>query len=293
MSSAPTSSTTGAARARPFLKWAGSKKQLLAAFESLYPAPKTIKGYHEPFLGSGAVFFRMRPRLGPCRISLSDNNAELINTFAAVRDQVDDVIRELAEHKAQHTQAHFYRIREKTPAELVTVAARAARFIYLNKTCFNGLYRVNSRGLFNVPMGRYENPGILDEELLRDASRELAGVALMTTHFRLVVTRARAKDFVYFDPPYDPVSDTAYFTSYTEGSFGQSDQEELAAIYRVLDARGCKLMLSNSDTQLIRRLYKGFDIRPLMARRAINVRADRRGPVKEVVVLNYAPVLST
>jgi DNA adenine methylase len=274
--------------ARPFLKWAGGKKQLLAAFAPLYPAAGSIGGYHEPFLGSGAVFFHVRRLLRPRRVTLSDSNSELIGTFTAVRDEVEAVILELERHRRRHKQSHFYEVRDLLPLELFP-AARAARLIYLNRTCFNGLYRVNSKGHFNVPMGRYTNPTILDEAGLRLASASLARTQLHTAHFREVLGRARAGDFVYFDPPYVPVSPTSDFTAYTRGSFGEHDQAELARVYRELDARGCKLMLSNSDTPVSRRLYAGFQLVELRARRSINSRADRRGTVGELVVLNYEP----
>jgi DNA adenine methylase len=247
-----------------------------------------VAGYQEPFLGSGAVFFHVRTRLAPRRIALSDSNADLIEAFVAVRDQVDAVIAELERHAARHSETHYYQVRDRQSRELFP-AARAARLIYLNRTCFNGLYRVNASGHFNVPMGRYVQPTILDADNLRAVSASLAGTRLAAGPFTRVLDEARAGDFVYFDPPYVPVSRTANFTSYTRGSFGQADQEELARVYRELDARGCLLMLSNSDTPLARKLYAGFSIHRLNARRNINSKGDRRGPVSELVVLNYKP----
>ena len=273
--------------ARPFLKWAGGKKQLLASFEDLYPAAASIGAYHEPFLGSGAVFFHVRSLLRPRAAMLSDSNQQLIETFTAVRDQVEAVIAELEVHHRRHSKRHFYLVRKQVPAELATAAARAARFIYLNKTCFNGLYRVNSRGLFNVPMGRYQNPNIVDAGRLQRASHELAGVDLRTGPFTTVQDRAKAGDFVYFDPPYVPLSSTAYFTAYTEGAFGPDDQRRLADTFRLLARRGCLVMLSNSDTELVRELYDGFHITQVMARRNINSNSERRGHVPEVVVTSY------
>jgi DNA adenine methylase len=245
-----------------------------------------VAGYHEPFLGSGAVFFQIRTRLAPRRIALSDSNADLIEAFVAVRDQVDAVIAELARHADRHSETHYYKVRDKLPGELFP-AARAARLIYLNRTCFNGLYRVNASGHFNVPMGRYVRPTILDADNLRAVSASLAGTRLADRPFTRVLDDARPGDFVYFDPPYVPVSKTANFTGYTRGAFGPADQEELARVYRELDARGCRLMLSNSDTPLARKLYDGFFLHRLNARRNINSKGDRRGPVGELVVLNY------
>ncbi len=282
----PRPRATPARAARPFLKWAGGKGQLLEAFASLYPPAASVKGYHEPFVGSGAVFFDVKRRLSPRRIVLSDSNADLIETYQAIRDQVDEVIRELERHARRHGEAHYYKVRDQRTADLFP-AARAARLIYLNRTCFNGLYRVNSQGQFNVPMGRYANPTILDADNLRAVSAGLRRTQLHTGPFREVLERARPGDFVYFDPPYVPVSATANFTGYTRGAFGPADQEELAQVFRALDGRGCQVMLSNSDTPDARRLYAGFRIERLNARRAINSKADRRGPVGELVVLNY------
>ncbi|HEY0710906.1 MAG TPA: DNA adenine methylase [Polyangia bacterium] len=276
-------------RARPFLKWAGGKQQLLPAFASLYPAADKSAGYHEPFLGSGAVFFDVRSRFARRRCTLSDGNAELIATFTAVRDDVEGVIGALLKHRAQHGPEHFYAVRAIEPDQVahMSVVERGARFIYLNKTCFNGLHRVNSRGHFNVPMGRYTNPAIVDPEVLRAASAALRGVRLSAGPFSSVLTRARRGDVVYFDPPYVPLTSTAYFTSYTAGAFGEAEQRALAAVYRKLHDRGCRVMLSNSDTPLVHELYADFDRHRVMARRNINSKGDRRGHVAELVVCNY------
>jgi DNA adenine methylase len=274
---------------RPFLKWAGSKKQLIAAYRDLYPPAELVGSYHEPFLGSGAVFFSLRPRISG-KAFLRDNNAELITTFTAVRDGVDLVIDRLGEYVRSHSETYFYQVRDVRPADLPDDAARAARFIYLNKTCFNGLYRVNSQGKFNVPIGRYDNPGILDAEALVRASRALRGTVLKEGHFADVLRDAKPGDFVYLDPPYAPVTSTAYFTAYTKGDFGPEDQGHLAWVYRELAERGCRVMLSNSDAPLVRELYCRYHIVDVKARRSINSKSDRRGPVTEVVVLNYDPV---
>ena len=276
---------------RPFLKWAGGKTQLRQAFVPLYPAVDESMGYHEPFVGSGAVFFDVSNRFQFAARSLADNNGELIAAFSAVRDDVDGVIAALTRHLERHGEPHYYEVRGILPEALagMSLAERGARLIYLNKTCFNGLYRVNGRGIFNVPMGRYANPAILDPDLLRAASAALRGVHLQVAHFSSVLTRARRGDLVYFDPPYVPVSETSYFTSYTEGDFGEAEQQELSHVYRALDARGCHVMLSNSDSPLARKLYKGFQLVELQARRSINSKSDRRGEVGELVVLNYPP----
>jgi len=272
---------------RPFLKWAGGKTQLLRQLEEFYPPPGTVGRYIEPFLGSGAVFFHFKAVVKPKRVVLWDNNRELIETFKAVRDEVEGVIDLLAEHRNRHEKhgkSYFLEMRRYRPRK---PAAKAARLIYLNKTCFNGLYRVNSRGYFNVPFGRYANPSIMNEDALRQAARQLAKAKIEAKDFdRLMELRPSRKDFIYFDPPYHPRSSTAYFTSYTPGSFGEEDQVKLAEIYKKLDERGCMLMLSNSETDFVKELYRGFTIEEVTARRNINSKADRRGPIKEVVVLN-------
>ncbi len=274
---------------RPFVKWAGGKSQLLGQFQALYPKPGSVGRYLEPFLGSGAVFFHVQALLQPSHALLCDTNAELIDTFLAVRDELDALIELLRQHQKQHCESYFYEARTHSPQ---TRAARAARLIYLNKTGFNGLYRVNSRGIFNVPFGHRVNPTILSEALLRAVSIALQKAQLHARDFRDLSAVARKGDFIYFDPPYQPLSKTAKFTSYTSGSFGEKDQRDLAALYAELDRRGCLLMLSNSDTPLIRELYADFRIHHVSARRMINSDGKKRGPVSEVVVLNYGPQTS-
>jgi DNA adenine methylase len=280
-------------RARPFLKWAGSKKQLLASYVDFYPPVDAIQTYREPFVGSGAVFFHLRARLPEVPAVLTDSNAELITTFTQVRDDVEGVIAELRRHERKHSESHFYQVRDQRPGDLPDETTRAARFIYLNKTCFNGLYRVNSKGLFNVPMGRYLRPSILDEDALRLASQALRDTKLETGPFDRVMAEAEPGDFVYFDPPYEPLTSTAYFTSYTKGDFGPEDQGHLAWVFRELSDRGCRVMLSNSDTPLVRQLFRRYAIHDVQARRSINSKSDRRGPITEVVVLNYEPATGT
>jgi DNA adenine methylase len=277
---------------RPFLKWAGGKSQLLPQFERFYPRER-INRYIEPFLGSGAVFFHVKGRLNPTNALLCDNNRELIRTFQAVKNNVEAVIHALRVHKEQHSPEYYRSMRTQLVDDPV---ACAARFIYLNKTCFNGLYRVNSRGLFNVPMGRYAKPAIVDENGLREASRQLRGVRLSTRDFRTLPRIAKPGDFVYLDPPYYPISDTSYFTSYTRDSFGAEDHWDLAQVYAQLCQAGCYVMLSNSANPFVEGLYwrfrKDVQIHRVSARRLINSRADRRGHIHELVIVNY-PVRET
>ena len=274
----------------PFLKWAGGKAQLLTQFEPLYPPGLVVSRYVEPFVGGGAVYFDVKERLRPRHAILADGNAALIDAYRGVRDQVEAVIRHLRRHAAAHCERRYYEVRSSRP-ERLSPAARAARLIYLNKTCYNGLYRVNSRGEFNVPIGRYVNPPILDELSLRAAAEALAGTELKAAHFSEAVSYARAGDFVYCDPPYHPLSATALFTSYTEGAFGPADQEELARVARALHAKGCLVMLSNSECDFVRDLYRdpAFRIHVVHARRSINSMAERRGRIPELVILNYDP----
>lgn len=272
--------------ARPFLKWAGGKTQLLPQLAQFYPTAGSVERYIEPFLGSGAVFFHVMAVVKPKRALLWDNNRELVDTFKAVRDDVEDVIQLLQGHErkhSKHSKAYFLAMRTRLPRKLSEVAAR---LIYLNKTCFNGLYRVNSKGDFNVPFGRYPKPSILNVEGLRRAHDALAGVEVEHEDFKMLLVEAQKGDFIYFDPPYHPRSTTAYFTSYTKDAFTEKDQRALAKVYRELDKRGCMLMLSNSYMPLIRELYEGFQIKQVSARRNINSQGEKRGPIRELVILN-------
>lgn len=272
---------------KPFLKWAGGKTQLLGQIAPHFPAE--FNRYCEPFTGSAAVYWHLYSLRDQQRFAgarLADSNTELVNCYQVVRDDVDTLIAQLTQHRQQHQKDYYYSIRAQQVAELSPVA-RAARFIYLNKTCYNGLYRVNRAGQFNVPMGRYQNPAIFDAATLHSASHALQGVAIVPADFRELLDWAQNGDFIYFDPPYAPLSPTASFTSYTPHPFGQREQQELAAVYHELDRRGCRLMLSNSWTPMILDLYRDFHCLELKASRAINSKADKRGQVSEVLVINY------
>jgi DNA adenine methylase len=267
--------------ARPFLKWVGGKGQLLGQMGPLLP-PRYGR-YFEPFVGGAALFFSLRPP----RATLTDVNAELVDCYRAVREHVEDVIHALDQHR--YEEEHYYAVRAKDPAVL-SLAARAARTIFLNKTGFNGLYRVNRSGRFNVPFGRYVNPGFRHPDSLanlRACARALRDVTIEVRDFTDVLRRARAGDFVYFDPPYVPVSTTSDFTSYVPGGFGADDQARLAGVFAKLAAKGVHVMLSNSDTPEVRALYARFRIDRVLASRSVNSNVTRRGKVGEVVVRSF------
>lgn len=267
----------------PILKWAGGKGRLLGQLLPLLPPGAELMRHVEPFLGGGALFFARRPE----RALLADINPALVRTYQAVRDDVEAVIDALAPLAARHTPEGYYQVRSRYNDGHLDDAEHAATFLYLNKTCFNGLHRVNRKGRFNVPAGRYKNPRILDPDLLRAASTALAGADIRCASFEALLEAARPGDFLYFDPPYVPVSQTASFTSYAQDGFSSADQERLRDVFRQLDRRGCKLMLSNSDVPAIRALYRAYRIDVVAAPRAINCNGKGRGLVSEVVVRNY------
>jgi DNA adenine methylase len=276
-----------AREAKPFLKWVGGKKQLLSQFEVYFPL--NYDRYFEPFVGGGAVFFHLWNgyRL-PENVFLFDNNAELINAYCVVRDELDALIELLATHQKNHNKEYYYQIRSLDRQDIkLTDVEKAARIIYLNRTCYNGLYRVNSKQQFNVPIGSYRNPIILYRNVLEAASSALQNVCVEVKDFREVIALAQTGDFFYFDPPYDPVSKTASFTGYTAGSFRDEDQLDLAEIFKELTDKGCLCMLSNSYTPFILELYRNFNIEVVNARRAVNSDANGRGNIREVVVSNY------
>jgi DNA adenine methylase len=262
----------------PFLKWAGGKTELLRELESR--VPKSYGTYWEAFIGGGALFFRLAPMSGV----ISDANEELINCYLAVRNNLDELISRLK--KFPVNKEHFLKLRKIQPWELDDVG-RAARLIYLNKTCFNGLYRVNQRGEFNVPFGDYKNPRVFDPEILEADSKALKKAEVICRDFRHLLYKAQPGDFIYFDPPYHPLSETSSFTSYSEAPFEEREQRALAQVFKALSERDCKVMLSNSDTPKIRSLYKTFNIDEVQVSRAINCKGDGRGKITELIIRNY------
>lgn len=269
--------------AKPFVKWAGGKRQLLEELTRGLPA---FEDYHEPFIGGGALFFKLEAMGRIKNAHLSDSNEDLINAYSVIKNEVFELMSELALPIYANNEAAYYKIRASNPASKVQ---RAARFIYLNKTAFNGLYRVNSKGGFNVPFGRYTNPKILDSENLLIVHRALQTDALYCSDFSIVLKNAKRGDLVYFDPPYMPVSKTSNFTSYTKDSFTEKDQEKLMKTFKELDTRGCRLILSNSYNDFIADLYSEFAPETVHANRMINCKGDRRGKVKELIVRNWEP----
>jgi DNA adenine methylase len=265
----------------PIIKWVGGKSKLLGELAARLP-PRHGR-YFEPFAGGAALFFH----LAPTRAVLADLNPDLIAMYQAVAADAAGLIRRLAIHRDAHAEAHYYQIRDRWNDRSVSWSAvdRAAAFVYLNRTCFNGLWRVNKGGAFNVPMGRYTNPLICDPEALTAAAAVLARARVRCADYRAAVADAEAGDLVYFDPPYDPLTPTANFTSYTGSGFGPEHQAELADLVRALAARGCHVLVSNSDTPRVRALYRGLRIDRVRCPRAINSDAARRGDVDEVIVV--------
>jgi DNA adenine methylase len=269
---------------QPVLKWAGGKRQLIKEIEKYIP--KRFNTYYEPFLGGGAVLFHLQPK----NAIVNDINSELINCYNVIKDNVDNLIIDLKKH--ENEKEYFYSIRELDRTDEynhLTDIERASRLIYLNRTCFNGLFRVNSQGQFNVPFGNYKNPKIVDEIVLKSISKYLKenNIMLMNDTYQNSLQEAQKGDFIYLDPPYDPVSDSSSFTGYTLDGFNRGHQDQLKAMCDELHQRKCKFLLSNSATPYILDLYKEYKIEIVSAKRNINSIAEKRGDVEEVLVRNY------
>ncbi len=280
--------------ARPFLKWAGGKSQLLP--ELSRRIPDRFGRYHEPFVGGGALFFHLwNNRRLDQGATLSDLNPELIDCYLAARDHVEALIELLQRLRPFATDRDFfYEIRswDRQPGFAQRpLVERAARTIFLNRTCYNGLYRLNNKGQFNAPFGYYKNPLIVDSDNLREVSRALRDVELRVADFGDVLERAEVGDLIYFDPPYVPVSPTASFTSYTRRGFGEEEQRRLAAVFHQLAERGCYVILSNSSTALARQLYADVcEVEVVLASRKINCDGNRRGFVEELIACSFPTV---
>ena len=274
---------------QPFVKWAGGKRGLLKQILPLFP--KEFNSYYEPFVGGGAVFFELFSRglLKDKRVILSDINKELINTYKVIRDTPCKLIKELEKYKKQHNKEFYYKIREldrKEDFSKLSNLEKATRFIYLNKTCFNGLYRVNKKGYFNTPIGSYKNPNIADKDVILSASEALQDIEILHQPFNKILKYANRDDLVYFDPPYYPLNDTSNFTSYNSNCFLEDEQFELFEVFDALTDRGVKLVQSNSDTDFIKDLYKKYDIQIVNANRFINSKSNNRGKITEVLIRN-------
>jgi DNA adenine methylase len=278
---------TGKQRLAPFVKWAGGKTSLLPHL--LPHVSLRLSSYCEPFLGGGALFFGICARTTSFSAHLSDTNKELINAYRVIKESPEELIRLLSRFQGEYDSAidkgsYFYQKRDWRPVDRIE---SAARLILLNKTCYNGLYRVNSKGEFNVPFGRYKNPRILDSHVIRAASQVLKNTKaeLRSLGYKDALASCKTADFVYLDPPYQPPSKTSSFTDYTPGGFSEKDQEELAEEFGKLVNRGCTVLLSNSETVLTRNLYRDFEMTKVTVNRPINCVGARRTGYKELIVL--------
>ena len=271
--------------AAPVLKWVGGKRQLMSEIEKLIP--KNYGKYYEPFIGGGAVLFELQPS----KAVINDINGELINLYNVIKDDVESLINDLKKHK--NDQEYFYKIREldrkKDYYDRLSNVEKASRIIYLNKTCYNGLFRVNRAGEFNTPFGKYKNPNIVDEVTLRAVNKYFnkADITILNGDFEESLKGIRKGAFVYLDPPYDPISDSSNFTGYNKGGFNKEEQIRLKELCDKLDKKGVKFLLSNSCTDFIKDLYKDYNINIVKAKRAINSKGNLRGEVDEVLVRNY------
>lgn len=272
----------------PILKWVGGKRQLLDCIEPFIPECST---YYEPFIGGGAVLFCRQPG----RAVINDSNQELINVYLTIKEEPEALIEKLEEHKEKNCEDYFYQVRsmdrDKEVFERMSHVERAARIIYLNKTCYNGLFRVNSAGEFNSPWGRYKNPNITNETTIKALHSyfQKADVTIKCGDYRNALKGIRKGAFVYFDPPYMPISSSASFTGYTSGGFDETEQIALKEQCDRLNKKGIRFLLSNSSCPFIEDLYKDYIIEHVNAKRVINANPKKRGEIKEVLVRNYEP----
>jgi DNA adenine methylase len=274
---------------QPFVKWVGGKRGLLSQIVPL--VPEEFNNYFEPFVGGGALFFELysQGKLTNKKTYLFDINAELINAYNIVKNNPTQLIKELQLFSTNHSKEFYYEIRDWDRQENFLKTSdllRATRFIYLNKTCFNGLYRVNKKNQHNVPMGHYKNPNICDEETIYSSSEALQNAIILNTSYKDTTKYASSGNFVYFDPPYYPLTATSSFTSYSEFNFLDKEQKELFEVFKKLDKKGCKVAHSNSDTDFIKELYKEFEIEYIQANRFINSKGSGRGKINEVFIRN-------
>ena len=277
-------------KGKPFVKWAGGKRQIIDKLK--FFVPDEFDTYYEPFLGGGALLFELSPK----KAVINDSNDELINTFLCIKDEekFSKLCKELNHHEANHSEEYYYEIRnldrDKGKFRKMADYKRAARTIYLNKACFNGLYRVNSKNEFNVPFGKKNKVNTYEGQNLGVISGYLNynDIKILSIDFEEAVKEAKRGDFIYFDPPYD--SDTSTFNNYTENGFGKEEQKRLAKVFKELDKKGCYVMLSNHNTILVNELYKDYFIHVISAKRNINSNGKKRGKVEEVIITNYKKI---
>jgi DNA adenine methylase len=274
---------------KPFVKWAGGKRQLLPEIEK--HLPEKFGSYFEPFLGGGALLFHLLSENQNLRGHVSDLNSDLVLAYVTIRDRIDDLLKSLEKHSKNYfsnSKTYYYSVRESNPKSQVE---KVSRLLFLNRTCFNGLFRVNSKGKFNVPLGRYSNPNIIQEDNLRMVNRFLNNnkISIKCQDFATTVESVKKGDFVYFDPPYQPVSRTANFTSYTNTNFGFNDLERLAMVSNQLAKNGAKILLSNSSSKKVLDLFskKVWTIKKIEANRAINSNSKKRTGHFELLIKNY------
>lgn len=271
---------------RPFTKWTGGKRQLLSVIKSLMP--ESYNRYFEPFVGGGALFFELAPK----DAIINDFNSELINCYQQIKDNPSELIKSLSKHKESNSKEYYLNLRSAdrdSRIEKMNNVERAARIMYMLRVNFNGLYRVNSKNQFNVPYGRYKNPQIVDSDLIVSISQYLNEntIYILNGDFEEAVKDVEAGDFVYFDPPYIPLSETSSFTSYTHEGFSYEDQVRLRDTFKKLDEKGAYVMLSNSSSPLVGELYKDFNIHKVSATRTNGAKSSSRGKIDEIIVTNY------
>ena len=274
---------------KPFVKWAGGKRQLLAELEKSFP--KQFGTYFEPFLGGGALLFDLLAKKPNLKCSVSDLNSDLVLAYVTIRDKLGRLIESLENHSKNYhkdSTGYYYEVRKQEPKSQIE---KVSRLLFLNKTCFNGLYRVNSKGKFNVPLGRYTNPNIVNRENLTTVSKFLQSdkIKISCRDFESILKDAKKGDFVYFDPPYQPVSDTANFTSYTHRDFTEDDLQRLADLANQLNSKGSHVLLSNSNTKIVKKIFssKKWKVKEIAVNRAINSNSQKRTGHKEVLIKNY------
>ena len=274
---------------RPFVKWVGGKRQLMQDLENNFP--KQFSTYHEPFLGGGAVMFNLLTKKPQLSCNVSDFNSDLILAYVTIRDKLAKLIESLENHSKNYhkdSAEYYYEVRKQEPKQQIE---KVSRLLFLNKTCFNGLYRVNKKGQFNVPLGRYTNPNIVNKENLTAVSKILQSkkIKISCRDFEAVLGDAKKGDLVYFDPPYQPVSSTANFTSYTHRDFTEDDLERLAKLADQLHSKGCYVLLSNSNSKTVKDFFskKHWKISSINVNRAINSNAQKRTGHKEIIIKNY------